>query len=267
MPRPSSGARRAPGPLPLLVLLLAPFAPPAARTQIPDRFTNLKVLPREIAKPDLVRTMRGFASALGVRCEHCHAYRAGVDPASAQFTDLDFPSDAREAKGKARAMIQMVRAINDDWLAKLPGGATIEVRCVTCHHGVAEPEPIDEKLERTLVLDGVEAAAEEYRELRAEYHGSGAYDFDQGPLNALGERLLEKGEAASAKALLALNAEFHPDAPWTRYLLAEALLAIGDEEGAKAAFARSLELDPENPRARKRLEELSAPAPEPKPEG
>jgi thioredoxin reductase len=40
--------------------------------QIPDKFTNLKVLPKDISKQELQSTMRGFAFALGVRCEHCH---------------------------------------------------------------------------------------------------------------------------------------------------------------------------------------------------
>src|SRR5262245_25236351 len=40
-------------------------AAPAAG-QIPDKFTNLKVLPKDTPKPKLVETMRGFSNALGV---------------------------------------------------------------------------------------------------------------------------------------------------------------------------------------------------------
>jgi len=42
-----------------------------ANGQVPDKFTNLKVLPKDISKQELQTTMRGFAFALGVRCEHC----------------------------------------------------------------------------------------------------------------------------------------------------------------------------------------------------
>jgi hypothetical protein len=51
------------------ILLLA--GTPAA-AQFPDKFTNLKVLPKDISKRELESTMRGFAFALSVRCDHCH---------------------------------------------------------------------------------------------------------------------------------------------------------------------------------------------------
>jgi hypothetical protein len=43
---------------------------PAARAgaQVPEKFTNLKVFPKDVAKQDLVGAMREFSSALGVRC-------------------------------------------------------------------------------------------------------------------------------------------------------------------------------------------------------
>ena len=43
-----------------------------ATAQFPDKFRNLKVLPKDISKHELESTMRGFAFALGVRCDHCH---------------------------------------------------------------------------------------------------------------------------------------------------------------------------------------------------
>ena len=49
----------------------------AAQAQFPDKFTNLKVLPKDISKTELQSTMRGFAFALNVRCEHCHAEKRG----------------------------------------------------------------------------------------------------------------------------------------------------------------------------------------------
>ncbi len=38
-----------------------------AAAQIPDKFTNLKVLPKDISKGELVGIMRAFSGALGVR--------------------------------------------------------------------------------------------------------------------------------------------------------------------------------------------------------
>jgi tetratricopeptide (TPR) repeat protein len=239
----------------------------AAAAQIPDTFTNLKVFPREVTKVELVQAMRGFASALGVRCVHCHATKAGADPTSDDLADIDFASDAREAKVRAREMITMVRAINTDYLAKLTGGAMIQVRCATCHRGLTEPELMDDRMARLLEEEGVEAAVDDYRELRAEYHGSGSYDFGQKPLNALGERLIRAGKSADAEALLALNAEYHPDADWTLTLLGEAQLKNGKRDAARATFEKVLELDPESELAKKRLAELAPepPAPEPPP--
>lgn len=234
-------------------------------SQIPDKFTNLKVFPKEITQVELVQEMRGFAGALGVRCNHCHATKPDVDPTSDELEDLDFPSDAREAKVRAREMITMVRAINTDYLAKLTGGAMIQVRCATCHRGLTEPELMDDRMERVLAEDGIEAALADYKELRGEYLESGSYDFGQRPLNKLGEKLLRAGKAADAKAFLALNAEYHPDADWTLTLLGEAQLATGEKDAARATFQKVLELDPESFQAKKRLAELAPAPPEPPP--
>ncbi len=239
-----------------LALAAALGFPLASGAQIPDKFTNLKVFPRDVSQVELVQAMRGYASALGVRCTHCHVTKAGVEPGSDDLADLDFASDAREAKVRAREMITMVRAINNDYLGKLTGGATIKVRCATCHRGLTEPELLDDRVARILETDGIAAAIADYRELRAEYLESGAYDFGQKPLNALGERLIRARKAAEAKPLLALNAEFHPDADWTLTLLAEAQLATGEKEAARATFQKVLELDPESDLAKKRLAEI-----------
>jgi hypothetical protein len=47
-------------------LLAGAFASPAL-AQIPTKFTNLEVLPKDIPRAELIATMRGFAGALGVR--------------------------------------------------------------------------------------------------------------------------------------------------------------------------------------------------------
>jgi hypothetical protein len=65
----------------------------------PQAFTNLKVLPKEIPRAELVATMRGFAGALGVRCTHCH-----VGPDDLQ--GMDFATDEKPAKQVARTMLR-----------------------------------------------------------------------------------------------------------------------------------------------------------------
>ena len=85
---------------------------PATHAQIPDEFTNLKVLPKDISKGELVSVMRGFAGGLGVRCNHCHE-----GPGNLQ--GMDFATDDKESKRTARAMMLMVKAINGEYLAKL----------------------------------------------------------------------------------------------------------------------------------------------------
>ncbi len=87
-----------------LVTGAAVLAALPAAAQIPDQFTNLQVLPKDMKKQQLVDTMRGFATGLGVRCDHCHAGEPTPD-----LSKMDFASDAKEAKKTARLMLQMVR--------------------------------------------------------------------------------------------------------------------------------------------------------------
>jgi predicted trehalose synthase len=100
-----------------------------------SEFKKLQVLPSNISHDELVATMRGFARALGVRCDHCHV--ANPPGAKERF---DFASDAKKEKGVARTMIRMTRAINNDYLSRLDAKAQ-KVTCITCHLGHPEPPP------------------------------------------------------------------------------------------------------------------------------
>jgi tetratricopeptide (TPR) repeat protein len=241
-----------------VALAVCVVAAPAARAQIPETFTNLQVLPMDISRGELVLTMRGFASALGVRCVHCHA---GKD--TPNLEGVDFASDEKEPKRAARLMMKMVRAIDQDHLSKLPQAVRTRVQCVTCHRGLARPRTIQDEVKEALDGGGAEAAVARYRELRTGHYGDGGYDFGQGPLNAVGEELIRAGKAGEAAALLELNAGFHPDAAWTHYLLGEAFRGLGEVDKARTAYERSASLEPRNPMARKRLEEMAQPSPKP----
>jgi hypothetical protein len=163
---------------------LATLIASTALAQIPDSFTNLQVLPKDISKGELMSTMRGFAGALGVRCIHCHV---GDDPNS--LDNVDFVSDEREPKKVARAMIQMTQRINTDLLPAIGRESHLSVKCVTCHHGVTKPEALDDKLLAIAADKGVEDAASTYRELREQYYGQAAYDFSARTLNNVAETL------------------------------------------------------------------------------
>ena len=124
--------------------------PPRRRPQLPDKFTNLQVLPKDISKDRLVDTMRLFSRSLGVHCDHCH---------EATEEHADWASDKKEAKIAARNMMKLVHDINTNYMPKLealPGENEKEaekeknVNCWTCHRGQKEPAegpPPEEKRE------------------------------------------------------------------------------------------------------------------------
>ncbi len=243
----------------LVVAVLALLAGPAW-AQVPDRFKNLRVLPRDTPRAELVQTMRSWASALGVRCGHCHS---GGNPDTVE--GVDFASDAKWEKRTARSMLRMVRAVEAKHLRKLerrpvatstPAPPPVSLACITCHRGLARPETLDATLERVLQGEGVEAAVRSYKELRERYLGRGSYDFSERPVNALAERLLQQKRNRDAARLLEASAVFNEDAAWLHHLLGEARLAEGDRPGALAAFTRALVLNPQNERTRQRVEEL-----------
>lgn len=127
---------------PVLSLLLSALAlgtAVAARAQqnpIPEKFTNLQVLPKDITRAQLVPVMRNFAMHLGVRCEHCHLGEGN------DLSKFDFASDARPAKATARKMMAMVRTINGtllDGVGTPPAPGTNRVTCYTCHRGAKTP--------------------------------------------------------------------------------------------------------------------------------
>ena len=106
----------------------------AARAADTGEFHNLQIFPQNITHDELIANMRGFARALGTRCDHCHV--ANPPGSKEQF---DFASDAKPEKNMARAMMKMAHSANADYLAKLdPHGQM--VTCNTCHRGHTVPD-------------------------------------------------------------------------------------------------------------------------------
>jgi tetratricopeptide (TPR) repeat protein len=233
----------------LLLMLLALSAGTIA--QIPDKFTNLQVLPKEISKADLVSLMRNYAGDLNVRCGFCHT---GGDPNTLQ--GVNFASDENDKKKTARLMMRMVQSINNDHLSKLGMKPAAQVTCLTCHRRNSDPRTMDVVLVESIKKDGAEAAVALYRKLKTENYGNGKYDFSDIPLNKVGEQLIDSDKIKEATVVLELDAELNPQSEWGRYLLGVAHATGNEKEKARTDFKKVLELNPKNGMAKKRLEAL-----------
>jgi cytochrome c553 len=102
-----------------------------------EGFKNLKVLPKDISKKALDSTMDYFAISLGVRCGHCHARWA-----DSTKRGLDFASDLKPEKSRARDMMKMTASINTSYFNTNHSemADTIKtVTCYTCHRGAVSP--------------------------------------------------------------------------------------------------------------------------------
>ncbi len=243
------------GPSVMRASLLAALALlPATRlaAQIPDEYTNLKVLPQDITRDRLTGIMRGFTEALGVRCSTCHVGEEGLPLAT-----YDFASDDKPTKLKARAMLKMVQAINGEYLANLPQRRepNVSVTCSTCHRGVSRPEPIDFIVENDMKSEDVDFAISKYRELREKYYGSAAYDFTDRPLAGLAQRMAANDPDA-AKKILELNLEFNPKSAASLDVLGGMAERAGDNAAAIDYYKKALAIDPEDRRAQQRLNAL-----------
>jgi photosynthetic reaction center cytochrome c subunit len=109
--------------------------PPAAQPPfaVPP-FKNLKVLPKDIARGDLLASMKFFSQSLGVRCTYCHVGTEGQP-----LSTFDFASDAKEHKKIARDMMRLVQHLNTDHLPAITGLPDAKVTCFTCHRGATKP--------------------------------------------------------------------------------------------------------------------------------
>jgi hypothetical protein len=113
----------------------AQTATPPAQPQfaIPP-FKNLKVFPHDIERQELLANMKFFAQSLGVRCTHCHVGQEG-----APLSTFDFGSDAKAKKQTARAMLAMVKMLNEKTLPDATGLPDARITCFTCHRGSTKP--------------------------------------------------------------------------------------------------------------------------------
>src|SRR6266550_9312801 len=210
-----------------------------------------------LARQELMGNMRGFSFSLGVRCQFCHAGKDGN-----KLEQMDFASDEKDTKKTARAMLRMVDAINQEYIAKMGRAAPIRVECVTCHHQLSIPKTMNALLAETIDKKDIQAAIGLYRDLRKNGLGNGQYDFGETSLKILTERLLKQDKAKEAVAIMELNVEVNtPPSGWAYNLLAMSHAANKQVEKARADYQKILELNPQDEWAKKQLEQLNGSKP------
>jgi tetratricopeptide (TPR) repeat protein len=188
--------------------------------------------------------MEEISKALGVRCDYCHSAPRG----SGQ------PEPKKEI---ARAMMAMTRDLNakvEEATGK-PANEITRVECVTCHRGVAIPQPLSAIVLRTIAEKGGVAAVEQYRQLRKQYYSRATYDFSEDALLEMVQRVVQ-GRPNDAIALLRMNLEFNPQSAKTYALIGFAYTRKMDDASAITNLEKSIELDPTNAMVRGQLEQL-----------
>ena len=225
----------------------------AQQDAAPWKGKNLQYFPADITREALVQRMREFSFALDVRCQNCHAGGDGLS-----LEGVDFASDEKPAKLKARAMLRMTDEINNTLLPKVPSRAEppVRVECATCHRGVRRPKSLQTTLFEVIARDGVPAAIKRYRDLREATALLGKYNFGEWEINELARRLVEAKNAEAAIAILELNGEFYPKSAEIDFMIAELHRERGERDKALARYKKTLEKAPNHQRARVRLAEL-----------
>jgi len=70
---------------------------------------------------------------------------------------------------------------------------------------------LDEELSEQYRKKGLQAAPDDYADLKKKYYGRAAFDFGEGSLNVFGYTLLENNDTGGAIQVFKLNAEMFPD--------------------------------------------------------
>ena len=219
----------------------------AANAQMPmETFanpSNLQVLPSDITPEALREKMFSFGQQVGLRCSTCHDFDANTPPA-----ERDFASDAKEMKRVAREMILMVDRINDTVASidRGPGHKALSVNCMTCHRGVSQPRQIDEVFNMAMQDGGLDAAIQEYKDLRKTWYATGAYDFSAWHLGGMAQNLVDNGNIDAGMRVHALNFELNENDGSIYFHRAETYEKQGRIEDAIRDYSMALEMEPES---------------------
>ena len=128
---------------------------------------------------------------------------------------------------------------------------------LTKAQGLASRKSIGEALGQTIEAQGIEAAVQQYHNLKATQ--ASAYDFGEDELNTLGYRLLQGKKVKEAIRIFQLNVEAYPQSGNVYDSLAEAYMTNGNKELAIVNYQKSLQFDPANKNAVEILKKLTAP--------
>jgi len=226
----------------------------------PEKPKNLQVLPKDWPGMRLRPVMSGFTRALGVRCSYCHKGEEGKP-----LSTYDFASDENPNKNRAREMLRMLNDIEEHLKKIEPSGdKRVNMWCHTCHRGRARPMTLDEELGEQYRKKGLQAALDDYADLKKKYYGRAAFDFGEGSLNVFGYTLLEANNTAGAIQVFKVNAETFPDSSNVWDSLAEGYLKAGDLGKAQENYEKALKLDPANQSAKEALKKIKDAQPNPK---
>ena len=118
-------------------------------------------------------------------------------------------------------------------------------------------QSIAETLSATIASGGLDAAVQQYHDLKAT--APATYNFDEGQLNGLGYRLIRADNFKAAIRILQLNVEAYPKSSNVYDSLGEAYMNDGNKAQAIANYQKSLQLNPRNGGAVKMLQKLGAP--------
>ena len=224
----------------------------APSAQQPEEPKNLKVLPKNMSRREVIGVMRSFTQSLGVRCIQCHV---STKEGSERPEDMDYASDKKADKETARKMLKMVANINEQ-IGQLGLKDPPQVGCFTCHHGVKRPETLAALMTRSIEKEGVDAALETYRKLRGQYYGSAAYDFSPMSLNNVAGQLAEsKKDYAGAIKLVNLNLEYTPKDADSYATLGSVQMASGDKTAGLASLQKAIEIDPNHRWAKHQMDQ------------
>lgn len=213
-----------------------------------QEYTNLQVLPADISRGELNRIMLDNLQGLGLPrranegCLFCHVGSMAV-PSS----EWDWASDQKPMKEKARAMMAMVRDINERYLAGIERSWDRDVGCYTCHAARTNPMPLTEVLSREYAAGGIDALLETYRTLRSRYFAADAYDFRTPVLARVAEEIAAGGNVEDAAAVHRANIEHSGDARAHHGLIHLRMTQVLEADGIEAMVRRYDALKTEHP--------------------
>ena len=120
----------------IIIGLVALITITAAFTYDEPKFTNLKILPKDISEKAMDSIMHHYSASLNVSCDFCHVHNTLRDT-------WDMAIDAKPEKLIARKMMTMTNGINEKYFPPEEGATNQQliqtITCYTCHKGEAIP--------------------------------------------------------------------------------------------------------------------------------